>query len=78
MGTAGRYSFDERFAVFRECLDRSYGRPAQSVAVDQTSNTDTQITYNIRWLPPDPNDHSRVIMPEPDDPALVEAAKRKP
>jgi hypothetical protein len=63
-GHGWAYSFDERFAVIRECLDRSYGRPAQSVAVEQQVAEKTIL--EVRWLPPDPNDHSKVIEPEPD------------
>ena len=50
--------------TYSECLDRSYGRPAQSVAVEQQVAKKTIL--EVRWLPPDPNDHSKVIEPEPD------------
>jgi hypothetical protein len=44
-------------------FDRSYGPPSQPIQVDQQSAS--KIVYEVRWLPPDPNDTSRVIEPEP-------------
>jgi hypothetical protein len=71
------YTFDQQVEILKLMEERAYGRPAQAVQIDQSSVTDTEITYNIRWLPPDPNDHSKVIQPEPDDPKLVAAAAAK-
>lgn len=41
------------------------GRPAQAVQVDQTSVGVNKVIHEVRWLPPDPNDHSNIIEPEP-------------
>jgi hypothetical protein len=38
-------------------MERAYGKPAQAVEVAQAS----KIIYEVRWLPPDPNDRSRLI-----------------
>jgi hypothetical protein len=38
----------------------------QQVSVDQTSVSASKVIHEVRWLPPDPNDHSNVIEPEPD------------
>jgi hypothetical protein len=55
-----------RLAAANDLLDRAYGRPP--VAVDATTREMSlkKIIYEVRWLPPDPNDRSRVIAPEPD------------
>jgi hypothetical protein len=49
-------------------MDRAYGRPAVAVQVDQTTREMAlkKVIHEVRWLPPDPNDHSRVTEPEPD------------
>jgi hypothetical protein len=53
-----------RLAAANDLLDRAYGRPPQAIMPipDQPVRT----IIEARWLPPDPNDHSRVIKPEPD------------
>ena len=47
-------------------LDRVYGRPP--VAIDATTREPSlkKVIHEVRWLPPDPNDKSKVIEPEPD------------
>jgi hypothetical protein len=45
-------------------MDRGYGKPA--VAVETTQEGTTKHVYQVRWLPPDPNDRSNYIEPEPD------------
>jgi hypothetical protein len=35
------------------------------IAVDQTMQEAKKVIYEVRWLPPDPNDRSKVIEPEP-------------
>jgi hypothetical protein len=49
-------------------MDRGFGRPAIAMTVDQTSSEMeiTKIVHECRWLPPDPNDRSNRIAPEPD------------
>ena len=53
-----------RLAAANDLLDRAYGRPPQAILTDPEQPVRTII--EARWLPPDPNDHSRVIEPEPD------------
>jgi hypothetical protein len=64
---------DKLTAVFRnmismQILSYAIGRPSQQVSVD-SQNTElqyTKVVHQVRWLPPDPNDRSREIAPEPD------------
>jgi hypothetical protein len=53
-----------RLAAANDLLDRGYGKPPQAVAAHVQQQT--KRVLEVRWLPPDPNDHSRVIEPEPD------------
>jgi hypothetical protein len=55
-----------RLAAANDLLDRAYGRPP--VAIDATTREMAlkKVIYEVRWLPPDPNDHSNYIAPEPD------------
>jgi hypothetical protein len=64
-GHGWAYTFEERFETLKLMFDRSYGRPAMQMSVDQTSVSAKKIIHEVRWLPPDPNDHSNVIEPEP-------------
>ena len=54
-----------RLAAANDLLDRAYGRPP--VAIDATTREMSlkKIIHEVRWLPPDPNDHSNYIEPEP-------------
>lgn len=47
-------------------FERGFGKPSQAVQVDQVSSGEQKVIYEIRWLPPDPNDHSKLIEQEPD------------
>jgi hypothetical protein len=49
-------------------MDRAFGRPATAVSVDQTTDETSlrKVIHEVRWLPPDPNDRSAYIEPEPD------------
>jgi hypothetical protein len=51
-----------RLAAANDLLDRAYGKPPQAVVGTETRR---QI-LEVRWLPPDPNDRSKLIEPEPD------------
>jgi hypothetical protein len=51
-----------RLAAANDLLDRGYGKPPQGVVGAQPRR---QI-LEVRWMPPDPNDRSRLIEPEPD------------
>jgi hypothetical protein len=55
-----------RLAAANDLLDRAYGRPP--VAIDATTRELSlkKIIYEVRWLPPDPNDRSNYIAREPD------------
>jgi hypothetical protein len=55
-----------RLAAANDLLDRAYGRPP--VAIDATTRELSlkKIIYEVRWLPPDPNDRSNYIAGEPD------------
>ena len=55
-----------RLAAANDLLDRAYGRPP--VAIDATTREMSlkKIIHEVRWMPPDPNDRSNVIEPEPD------------
>ena len=55
-----------RLAAANDLLDRGYGRPP--VAIDATTREMSlkKIVHLVRWLPPDPNDTSVEIQPEPD------------
>jgi hypothetical protein len=45
-------------------FEAAYGRPTQAVRLE--THPEVQRTLIVRWMPPDPNDRSRVIEPEPD------------
>jgi hypothetical protein len=53
-----------RLAAANDLLDRAYGRPPQAIAAHFQQQT--KRVLEVRWMPPDPNDHSRVTEPEPD------------
>ena len=54
----------ERRAAGKWLWEAAFGRPVQPIA--ESSEGTVRHIYNIRWLPPDPNDTSRVIEPEKD------------
>jgi hypothetical protein len=60
------YSEQAQLRASENIVAWGLGRPAQAVQVDQTSLDVNKVIHEVRWLPPDPNDHSRVIEPEPD------------
>jgi hypothetical protein len=45
-------------------FEAAYGRPTQAVQLE--TRPEVQRTLIVRWMPPDPNDRSNVIEPEPD------------
>ena len=45
-------------------MDRAYGKTVQVTNEIVTEHRKTIL--HVRWLPPDPNDHSKLIEPEPD------------
>jgi hypothetical protein len=65
-GHGWAYTYEQRLETLKLMFDRSYGRPAMQMTVDQTNLSATKIIHEVRWLPPDPNDKSIEIQPEPD------------
>ena len=57
-----RLSHTYRMQAASELMNRAFGKPPQAIAAQQS----TKQILEVRWLPPDPNDHSKVIEPEPD------------
>jgi hypothetical protein len=55
-----------RLAAANDLLDRGYGRPPVSIDATTQKLSLQKIIHEVRWLPPDPNDHSKLIEPEPD------------
>jgi hypothetical protein len=56
----------DRIDAGERLMNRAFGRPHQSVEVDQSAVTMTKVIHEVRWLAPDPNDRSVVTVPEPD------------
>ena len=48
-------------------MDRAYGKAFQAVDANQVMQEHSvqKVVHIVKWLPPDPNDHSNVIEPEP-------------
>jgi hypothetical protein len=65
-GRGWAYTFDERMRLYTEMHNRAYGRAPVQVAMDETSDELRRVIHEVRWLPPDPNDRSNRIEPEPD------------
>jgi hypothetical protein len=45
-------------------MNRAFGLPVQ--VTNETINENRKQILEVRWLPPDPNDRSKLIEPEPD------------
>ena len=45
-------------------FEAAYGKPGQAIQVETPPNV--QRTLIVRWMPPDPNDRTNVIEPDPD------------
>jgi hypothetical protein len=54
----------DRRAAGDRLLDRALGRPTP--AIENPEEGEVQRTLIVRWMPPDPNDRSKRIEPEPD------------
>jgi hypothetical protein len=52
-----------RLAAANDLLDRAYGRPPVAVQIDATTRETAikKIIHEVRWLPPDPADKSKLI-----------------
>jgi hypothetical protein len=57
-------SEEVRRKATKDLIEACIGKPHQAVQFDASRNEHRTIT--VRWLPPDPNDHSKAIEPEPD------------
>jgi hypothetical protein len=57
-----------RLAAADRLMDRAYGKPPQAVMMDATKSEMSRrnVIHEVRWMPPDPNDRSACIAPEPD------------
>jgi hypothetical protein len=53
-----------RIACSDRLMNRAFGLPVQ--VTNETINENRKQILEVRWLPPDPNDHSKLIEPEPD------------
>jgi hypothetical protein len=53
-----------RMAAGKWLWEAAFGKPGH--AADATFNQQPKQTLHIRWLPPGPNDRSKLIEPEPD------------
>ena len=47
-------------------MDRAYGKAPAAAQVDQNRREVAARRLEVRWLPPDLNDTSRYVAPEPD------------
>jgi hypothetical protein len=59
-----RVEIQHRIACSVHLMDRAYGKTVQVTQENVTENR-KQI-LEVRWMAPDPNDHSKLIEPEPD------------
>jgi hypothetical protein len=57
--------WERRDSAAHSLMDRAFGKPPQ--AIEGHFQENRQQIVEIRWLPPDPADRSRVIEPEPDE-----------
>ena len=61
---AGDVPYSEQRKASQWIAEMSMGKPLQ--AADLGMEQSEHKTLTVRWLPPDPNDRSRYIEPEPD------------
>jgi hypothetical protein len=56
-----------RMDAGRWLMDRAYGKAFQALDVTQLIQEQSlqKVIHEVRWLPPDPNDHSNPTEPEP-------------
>jgi hypothetical protein len=63
--TVWDYTTDDQFKAIDRIFDRAFGKPITPVQLDEKQQMLQKIIHEVRWLPPDPNDHSKIIEPEP-------------
>jgi hypothetical protein len=61
-----KYTVEQQFMAADRLMDRAFGKAAVVAQVDQYKREVTVQRLEVRWLPPDPNDTSKHIPPEPD------------
>jgi len=57
---------DAPSSLTRSSLDRGFGKAPQSLTADHSGEIVKRIEYLVHWLPKAPDDHSKIIEPEPD------------
>jgi hypothetical protein len=62
----GPYTPEQQFMATDRLMDRAYGKAPVVAQVDQNRREVAVRRLEVRWLPPDPNDASRYVAPEPD------------
>jgi hypothetical protein len=62
--TYKKYTTEDRFKASELIMAYGFGKPVQPLTAAYQEQR-TQV-LEVRWLPPDPNDKSKLIEPEPD------------
>jgi hypothetical protein len=57
---------EQQFMASDRLMDRAFGKAPVVAQVDQNKREMAVRKIEVRWLPPDPNDRSNRIPPEPD------------
>lgn len=60
------YTAEQQFMACDRLMDRAFGKAPVVAQVDQNRREMAMRRIEVRWLPPDPNDTSRYVPPEPD------------
>ena len=63
---ARKYTVEQQFMAADRLMDRAFGKAPAVAQVDQNRREMSVRRLEVRWLPPDPNDTSRYVAPEPD------------
>ena len=61
-----KYTVEQQFMACDRLMDRAYGKAAMVAQFDQNRREVAVQRLEVPWLPPDPNDTSNYIPPEPD------------
>jgi hypothetical protein len=59
-----KYTTEDRFEATRMIMAYGFGKPVQPLA--GAFQEQRHQILEVRWMPPDPNDKSKLIEPEPD------------
>jgi hypothetical protein len=60
------YTPEQQFMATDRLMDRAFGKAPAVAQVDQNLREVAVHKLEVRWLPPDPNDKSNYVKPEPD------------